>query len=141
MIENLNAGAGKVYVFNLTGQDLNVSTNGAPLAGGTIPGWGQGGGNQYRPSSQAVPRKLNASDGPGNFSNGTNALSLNWIDGLYFAYVRIDGTTLALNQDLLLIVERNQWQLVTQFAVTVASGDVTPAALLRTGLEAVDVET
>ena len=136
MAENLGAGAGagNVYVFNLTSEDLNLSTNGAPTAGGTIPGWGQG-SSQYQPSLQPVPRKLNASDGPGNFFNGANSLSLNWIDGLYFAYVRIDGSQLPLNQDLLLLVERNQWQLVNQYAVTVASGDVTPAQLLRAALE------
>lgn len=141
MTENLNAGAGagNVYVFNLTSQDLNLSTNGAPTSGGTIPGWGQG-GNQYQPSSQAVPRKLNASDGPGNVFNGTNAFSLVWLDGLYFAYVRIDGSQLPLNQDLLLLVERNQWQLVNQFAVTVASGDVTPAQLLRAALASAGTE-
>lgn len=135
MTENLNAGAaaGIVYVFNLTSQDLNLSTNGAPISGGTIPGWAQA-GSKYQPSSQAVPRKLNASDGPGNFFNGINSLSLNWIDGLYFAYVKIDGTQLPLNQDLLLIVERNQWQLVNQYAVEVANGDVTPAQLLRDAL-------
>ena len=136
MAENLGAGAaaGNVYVFNLTSQDLNLSTNGAPTMGGTIPGWAQS-GSKYQPGSQAVPRKLNASDGPGNLFNGTNSLSLNWIDGLYFAYVKIDGTQCPLNQDLLLIVERNQWQLVNQFAVQVASGEVIPAQLLRAAIE------
>ncbi|HKR24924.1 MAG TPA: hypothetical protein VJS15_06660 [Allosphingosinicella sp.] len=139
MTENLNAGTfvGNVYVFNLTSQDLNLSTNGAPIAGGTIPGWAQS-GSRYQPSSQAVPRKLNASDGPSNFFNGGNSLSLNWIDGLYFAYVNIDGTQLPLNQDILLIIERNQWQLVNQYAVEVARGDVTPAALLRAALGAAE---
>lgn len=136
MTENLNAGAaaGNVYVFNLNSQDLDLSINGAP-AGGTVAGWAQS-GNKYQPGIQAVPRKLNASDGRGNFFNGTNSVMLSWIDGLYFAQVQIDGTQLPLNQDLLLIVERNRWQLVNQFAVEVASGDVTPAQLLRAALGA-----
>lgn len=141
MTENLdaNAAAGNVYVFNLTSQDLNLSTNGAPTSGGTVPGWGQG-GNKYQPSLQAVPRKLNASDGPGNFFNGANYLSLVWLDGLFLAYVKIDGSQLPLNQDLLLLVERNQWQLVNQYAAVVASGDVTPASLLRTALDAAEAQ-
>jgi hypothetical protein len=136
MTENLDAGvtAGNVYVFNLTSQDLNLSTNGAPTTGGTIPAWTMSGSDMYQPNVQAVPRKLNASDGPSNFFNGTNSLSLNWIDGLYLAYVKIDGTQLPLNQDLLLIIERNQWQLVNQYAVQVANGDVTSAQLLRAAL-------
>jgi hypothetical protein len=123
--DNLGGGsAGSVYVFNVASQDLNLSTNGAPTSGGTIPAWGMSGGSKYQPSGQAVPRMLNASDGPGNFFNGTNSLALQWPEGLSLASVNIDASEFPLNQDLLLIVERNQWQLVNQYAVQVTSGEV-----------------
>lgn len=133
MTENLDAGltVGNVYVFNLTSQDLNMTTNGAPIAEGTIPAWTTSGSDIYQPNGKGVPRMLNASDGPSYFFNGTNSLTLNWIDGLYVADVQIDGAQLPLNQDLLLIVARNKWQLVNQYAVEVATGDVTPAQLPR----------
>ncbi|HKR23754.1 MAG TPA: hypothetical protein VJS15_00710, partial [Allosphingosinicella sp.] len=129
MAENLEAGgaAGNVYVLNLTGQDLSLITNGLSTLGGTIPGWWVVGDNKYQPNAQPVPRTLNASDGPRNFFNGTNSLVLIWLDGLYLATVKIDGTQFPLNQDLLLLVERNQWQLVSQYAELVASGQVSLA--------------
>jgi hypothetical protein len=135
MSDDSNTAAGNVYVFNVTSQDLNLSTNGAPITGGTIAAWTMSGADKYQPNVVPVPRKLNASDGPGNFFNGTNSLNLNWIDGLYIALVKIDGAMLPLNQDLLLFVERNQWQLVNQYAVQVASGDVTQAQLLSDTLD------
>ncbi|MBN8812309.1 MULTISPECIES: hypothetical protein [unclassified Sphingomonas] len=135
MVEAPNAAAGNVYVMNLTSQDLNLSINGLGTSGGTIPGWGQSGSNRYQPGMQAVPRTLNASDGPGKFFNGNNSLALFWIDGLFFAAVRIDGSQIPLNQDLVLVVERNKWQLVNQYAVLVASGDVSPMSMLRDALE------
>lgn len=121
---------GNVYVFNLTSQDLTLSTNGMSTASGTIPGWGQG-ANRYQPVGQAVPRVLNASDGPGRFFNGTNSLTLHWIDGLFFATVKIDGSQLPLNQDLILTIARNKWRLVNQYAVEIASGDVIPYQMLQ----------
>jgi hypothetical protein len=133
--EHLNTAAGNVYVFNVTSQDLNLSTNGMSTSGGTISGWTQSGTNKYQPNVQAVPRVLNASDSPGKFFNGTNNLALSWIDGLFMAVVKIDGTQIPLNQDLLLFIERNKWQLVNQYAVEVANGDVTAMSVLREGLE------
>jgi hypothetical protein len=115
---------GSVYVFNVTNQDLSLNLNGMPTAGGGIAGWSQSGAGKYQPSAQAVPRTLNASDGPGKFFNGNNSLSLQWPDGVFMAQVSIDGGALPLNQDLLLFVERNAWQLVNQLAVQVASGTV-----------------
>ncbi len=129
-----NAAAGNVHVMNLTSQDLNLSTNGMQIAAGTIPGWNP----SYQPAMRAVPRVLNASDSPGKFFNGTNSLALYWMDGLFFASVRIDGNQLPLNQDLILIVSRNAWQLVNQYAVQVASGDVTPMSIMRDALEMAD---
>lgn len=130
-----NTAPGNVYVFNVTSQDLNLSTNGGATGGGTIPAWTQSGDKKYQPNVQAVGRKLNPSEGQGYFFNGTNSLSLAWLDGLYFASVKIDGGMFPLNQDLLLFVERNRWQLVDQYAVQVATGDVTPAQQVRELLE------
>ena len=115
---------GNVYVLNVSSQDLALSLNGAPTSGGTIAGWSQSGAGKYQPNVQAVPRVLNASEGPSNFFNGNNSLSLQWIDGLFMAQVSIDGSVLPLNQDVLLFVERNAWQLVNQFSVQIASGSV-----------------
>ncbi len=84
MVEAPNAATGNVYVMNLTSQDLNLSINGLGTSGGTIPGWGQP-RQPISPGMQAVPRTLNASDGPGKFNNGNNSLALFWIDGLFFA--------------------------------------------------------
>lgn len=131
-----NAVAGSVYVMNLTSQDLNLSTNGMPIRVGTISGWNP----PYQPAMQAVPRTLNASDGPGNFFNGNNSLMLQWLDGLYFASIRIDGSQLPLNQDLILVITFNAWQLVNQFAVQVASGDVNPMSALRDAVEMADAQ-
>ena len=127
---------GNVYVFNVGSQDLNLSVNGKGIDSGTISGWTPSGTAKYQPSVAAVPRTLNASDGRGKFFNGSNALSLEWLDGRFLAQVRIDGSVLPLNQDVLLFIEKNKWQLVNQFAVEVASGDVYPAAWLKEALDA-----
>ena len=118
--------AGNVYVFNVSSQDLLLGINGGQTGGGAIAAWPPGGPDQYRPNVQAVPRTLNASQGRGTFFNGANALSLEWLDGLFLAQVTIDGGALPLNQDVLLFVARNSWQLVNQFAVQIASGPVQP---------------
>lgn len=131
-----NAAAGNVHVMNLTSQDLNLSTNGMQIRAGTISGWSP----PYQPAMQAVPRTLNASDGPGKFFNGNNSLTLSWLDGLFFASIRIDGSQLPLNQDLILVITRNAWQLVSQFAVQVASGEVTPMSVLRDAVEMADAQ-
>ncbi|MCH7861654.1 hypothetical protein ACQKOH_12660 [Sphingomonas sp. NPDC092331] len=133
-----NTAAGNVYVFNMTSQDLNLSANGLSTAGGTIAGWSQSGAGMYQPRSQAVPRRLNASESPGCFFNGTNSLALMWIDGLYFATVRIDGRMFPLNQDLILLITQNKWHLVNQYAVEVAEGDVLPMTGLREALAAAE---
>jgi hypothetical protein len=127
IVDDLGAnGPGSVYVFNVNSEDMSLGINGVSTSGGTIPAWSRSGGNQYQPASQAVPRTLNASDGPGKFFNGRNALAISWPDGLYGAQVQIDGGQFPLNLDLILFVTRNSWQLVNQYAVQVASGQVTP---------------
>jgi hypothetical protein len=118
---------GNVYVFNVSGQDLSLSVNGMQTRGGPIAAWSQSGAGKYQPSVQAVPRVLNASDGAGQFFNGNNSLMLQWPDGAFSAQVRLDGNALPLNQDVLLFVERNAWQLVNQYAVQIAGGQVEPA--------------
>jgi hypothetical protein len=127
--------AGNVYVSNVNSESLDLSVNGMRTSGGTIPGWAQSGTSKYQPGIQAVPRVLNASDGAGKFFNGNNNLALNWIDGMFFASIQIDGSQLPLNQDLLLFVTRNKWQLVNQYAFQIGSGDVTSMSLLQTALE------
>lgn len=131
-----NTAAGNVHVMNLTSEDLNLSTNGMQIRAGTIPGWNR----PYQPAMQPVPRTLNASDGPGKFFNGNNSLMLSWMDGLYFASIRIDGSQLPLNQDLILVITRNAWQLVNQYAVQVASGEVNPMSALRDAVEMADAQ-
>ncbi len=121
--------AGNVYVLNITSEDLELSLNGGP-AGGVIPGWSSAPADRYRPNAAAVPRTRNASDGPGKFWNGNNQLMLNRLDGMYVASVRIDGNSMPLDQDLLLLVERNQWQMVSAFGVAVANGDVSSSDML-----------
>ncbi len=123
---------GSVYVFNVYSQSMTLSLNGMPIAAGDIPDWtANGGGQRYRPNAAAVSRSLNASDGPGRFFNGTNNLVLSWLDGLFLASVRIDGAAVPLNQDLLLFVTRNEWQLVNQFGLQISNGNVFPAGELR----------
>lgn len=134
------ANAGNVYVFNLMSQDLTLSTNGRQTPGGTIPAWSMSGAAKYQPVSQAVQRVLNASDGAGNFCNGMNSLMLQWIDGLFFAAVQIDGRQFPLNQDLILLVTRNKWHLVNQYSVEVAEGDVNAASMLRDALAATETQ-
>lgn len=126
--------AGNVYVLNVTSDDLELSLNGGP-AGGAIPGWSSAPADRYRPNVAAVPRTLNASDGPGKFCNGNNQLMLSRIDGMYSASVRIDGNSIPLNQDLLLLVERNSWQLVSAFGVAVANGAISSVGMLGAAAE------
>lgn len=118
--------AGNVYVINVTGGDLQLILNGGP-AGRTIPGWSSGPADRYRPNSAAVPRTLDASDSPGKFWNGTNEVLLRQLDATYRASIPIVGAENPLNQDLLLLVERNKWQLVNGYGLAVASGDVDSA--------------
>ena len=121
--------AGNVYVFNIPSQDLDLSVNGAPIPSGTIQGWSFS-NPKYQPTAAAVPRTLNASDGRGKFFNGKNALSMQWLDGLFFTQIRLDGNLLPLNQDVILCIQKNRWQLVNQYAIEIASGDVIPASML-----------
>lgn len=121
--------AGNVYVFNVYSEDLNLSVNGLQISVGAIPGWSQSGNTRYQPGSAAVPRVLNASDGPGNFFNGNNMLALVWLDGLFMAQIKVDGSQFPLNQDLLVFVSRNQWQLVNQFGTLVGNGQVILAGM------------
>lgn len=134
MFNDPKTAAGNVYVFNVFSQDLTLATNGLSVAGGIIPAWTMSGTDKYQPNVQPVPRKLNASDGPGNFFNGTNALSINWLDGLFIASVPINGAAFPMNEDILLFIERNKWQLVSQFGVFISSGDVLAAGTLREAL-------
>jgi len=119
-VEDLGGnGPGNVYVFNLYNQDVNsLSCNGSAVTG-DIPAWGA----NYQPNSQAVPRSLGYS--PGTFRNGQNALTIFWLDGAFAAEVPIDGNQVPLNQDLLLFIACNAWQLVTQYGVQIATGPVT----------------
>ena len=110
------------------------------IASGAIAGWfGDDQAAKYRPNVGAVPRTLNASDGPGKFWNGKNALTIQWADGLFMAQVAIDGGQFPMIQDLLLFVTKNKWRLVNQEGVETASGDVTAAgdihALSRTAAD------
>jgi hypothetical protein len=123
---------GSVYVFNVYGQSLTLNANGMQISAGSIPDWGSNAGtSRYRPNGVTVPRTLNASDGPGKFFNGRNSLVLQWLDGLYFASVGIDGGRIPLDQDLLLFFTRTSWQLVNQFGVQTMTGPVLPADELR----------
>lgn len=127
--------AGNVYVLNVTSQDLALVLNGAPPACGAIPAWSGGPADRYRPNLGAIPRTLNAGDAPGKFFNGANQVTLSQPGGTANAAVAIDGRSLPLDQDLLLLVERNQWQLVTEFGIAAASGEVRPMDMLGEGAE------
>jgi len=120
-----NAAIGNIYVANMNSETLTLSLNGLTAASGEIPGWGVA-GNPYQPAMQAIPRTLNASDGPGKFFNGTNSLTISWIDGLFGAIVKIDGARFPLYQDLILFIEQNQWQLIDANGIFIASGEVAP---------------
>lgn len=113
------AGSGNVYVFNVSNMDLNLIINGMPASGGPIPGWSQG----YRPNAQALPRARYPGDGQAAFGNGDNGLFLQWAGSQASAQVNIDGD-IPLNQDLLLFLARNQWQLVSQGGELIAGGTV-----------------
>lgn len=124
---------GAIYVFNVYSQDLVLSLNGGLAMGtGNIPGWTPGGtGLKYRPDGLKVDRVLNESDGAGKFwgpikGPGINQLLLTWLDGVYYATVKVKK---ALNADLLLFIYRDKWTLVNVDDGTVAdSGDVTEKA-------------
>lgn len=126
---------GAVYVFNVYSQDLTLSLNGGLAMGtGNIPGWTPGGtGLKYQPQGLKVDRVLNESDGMGKFwgpmkGPGINNLVLNWLDGTYYATVKVNK---ALNADLLLFIYRDKWTLVNVDDGTVAaSGDVTEKAAM-----------
>jgi hypothetical protein len=120
--------SGDVYVFNVSSEALDLSLNGAPIRAGTIPGWSLSAKSRYQPGSRPVPRVLHASDGPGNFFNGVNQLFLSRIDGVYVAQIGIDGRQLPSNQELLLFISLNQWQLVNQYGVQVSTGTVRSAS-------------
>ncbi|MEW6642675.1 MAG: hypothetical protein AB1586_19375 [Pseudomonadota bacterium] len=123
---------GSVYVFNVDSQQLTLSTNGLQIAAGTIPDWATESGRlRYRPNGVAVPRTLNASDGPGKFFNGRNNLFIAWLDGVFVATVAIDGNAFPLNQDLLLFINRSNWELVSQFGGQVSTGQVTSVNALQ----------
>src|SRR5437016_5425274 len=106
---------GAVYVFNVYSQDLTLSLNGADAMGtGNIPGWTSGTGLKYRPDGLKVDRVLNESEGRGKFwgpikGPGINNLILTWLDGVYYATVKVNK---ALNADLLLFIMRDKWTLV-----------------------------
>jgi hypothetical protein len=108
--------AGNVYVFNMSNQALNLIANGGGVSG--IQGWSSG----YQLNGRAVPRAPGA--GPGQFGNGSNQLVLAWADRQGSAEVGIDGNACPLFLDLLLFVERNQWQLVDQNGNFIAGGGV-----------------
>lgn len=120
-------GPGNVYVFNVNSQAMNLSLNGLSIAAGGIPGWSQSGGSPYQPAGGAVPRTLDASDGPGKFCNGANYLTIVWPNGMFEAQIRIDGSQTPLNQDLMVFVGLNQWQLLNQYAIQIGSGAVNAA--------------
>src|SRR5687768_13520653 len=106
--------AGNVYVLNVTNQDLDLVLNGMPPGCGTIRAWSGGGADRYRPNLGVVPRTLNMSDAAGKLFNGTNQVMLRRPGEAAQAAVAIDGRSLPINHDLLLLVELNQWQLVDQ---------------------------
>jgi len=115
---------GSVYVFNVFSETLSLSTNGMPIKAGDIPGWFSNATPKYRPNAVAVPRTLNASEGPGKFFNGKNSVAISWPDGPFAAQVAIDGREFPLIQDLLLFIDKNTWRLVTQYGVEVENGPV-----------------
>lgn len=126
---------GAIYVFNVYSQDLVLSLNGGPAMGtGNIPGWTTGTGLKYRPDGLKVDRALNENEGTGKFwgpmkGPGINQLLLNWLDGTYYATVKVKK---ALNADLLLFIYRDKWTLVNVDDGTVAdSGDVTEKAAME----------
>jgi len=126
--------SGNVYVFNVFSQTLMLNLNGRQISAGQIPDWLSNAGNsKYRPNVVAVPRTLNASDGPGKFFNGRNNLMISWLDGAFAAMITIDGS-LPPNQDLLLFINRTNWELVNQFGDQVSNGSVTPLEWLRDAL-------
>lgn len=114
---------GNIHVFNLTSQDLRLVLNGMEAPCGPIAAWSSGEA-PYRPNSGAVPRSPSLQGGA--FATVTNHLALNWPDGTFLAQVVVDSS-LPLKQDLLLLIGRNQWQLVTPFGALVSSGPVNRA--------------
>lgn len=130
---------GNVSVFNVYSVSMTLFLNGMPIAAGDIPDWtANGGGQRYRPNAAVVPRTLNASDSPGKFFNGNNSVTLEWMGGQSVAQIPIDGSMLPLNQDLLLFVTLNVWQLVNEFGVQISTGNVFEAGQLRDMLAGTD---
>jgi len=115
---------GSVYVFNVCSETLALSTNGMTVGAGEIPGWFTNAVPKYRPNGVAVPRVLEASEGPGKFFNGRNSLTVSWADGLFAAQVLIDGRVFPLIEDLLLFIDKNTWRLLNGYGTEVGSGAV-----------------
>ena len=118
------AAIGSVYVFNVCSETLSLGTNGMSVGAGEIPGWFTDAAPKYRPNGVAVPRTLNASDGPGKFFNGRNSLTISWADGLFAAQVQIDGRVFPMVDDLLLFIDKNTWRLLNSYGTEVGSGAV-----------------
>jgi len=124
-----NTAAGNIYVFNVYSQSMSLSLNGLGISAGDISGWPSNSDKTpYRPFGAAVPRTLNASDSQGKFFNGSNILSILWLDGLYGASVPMSGP---LNQDMLLFIDKDSWRLVNQFGGDGLSGSILPAKALE----------
>jgi hypothetical protein len=115
--------SGSVYVNNLTGEQLALNVNQGQV--GTVGGWSYGEARFQLSAPLAVPR-ARLLDGEGRFANGQNHLGLQWDGRMSGCTVAIDGGRHPLNQDLLLLVAYNSWQLVDDRGEWIASGEVQP---------------
>lgn len=113
---------GWVYVFNVGRQDLGLAVNGMPIC--RIPGWLAGTGAGYGLNHNAVRRTDDPAAGAGKFCSGMNQIVVNRDDSVAQFQVTIDGASLPLDEDLLMLLERNQWQLVDASGMVVAGGDI-----------------
>jgi hypothetical protein len=115
---------GSVHVYNLNGERLNLILNGDRV--GAVGSWSYGDPRFQLAAPLAVPRARHL-DRPGQFANEPNDLRLQWDTRTSHCSVAIDGGRYPLDQDLLLFVGNNHWQLIDDRGNAVASGHAEPA--------------
>jgi len=119
--------AALVYVYNLSIQDISVSSNGGSI--GPIPAWGAASSNQpYQPNNQPALRVSSSSQGRGNIFNGDNQIMISTgNEQLQNCTVPVSGTQFPLNQPLFLYLLSDHWYLADQFFSQVTSGPIQKA--------------
>lgn len=119
--EGVFTAPGKVYVFNLSGVDIDsLSLNGG--SAGKVPAWVTQGNDPFVSTVLAVPRTLNASQGRGTFFAGSNAVLVNTIQGVFSCTIQIDNSVTPMNESLALYLLLTQFIFLRNSGVKIGEG-------------------